>query len=150
MTILDVVRPPVVGTPASTDGRSDVAIPAGRLDRYAGRSARRRRPGVLEYRLPHRAASVDQDGAGPVDCDEFWAAAVAGVPTDRAFQVIATPGPEDDRLGGAWRSMDLVVHPRAEVVSELVLDGVTVEGTHMLCAGLEALGEFSRHTSLDE
>jgi hypothetical protein len=107
---------------------------------------------LLGNRVPHteraRLAVEVGGGAGVVTYNRLWAVAVGGLPVDRPLPVMATSMPQGE-FAGRWRSIDVVVDPTVEVARTEITQGVMVEHGELLCADLDALGEFRMWESLD-
>ncbi|MDR3612687.1 MAG: DUF2185 domain-containing protein [Candidatus Obscuribacterales bacterium] len=107
---------------------------------------------VLPERISHleraRLALEIGNGAGVVQFNHRWAVAVDGLPTDHASSIFATPMPEGE-FSGRWRCIDIVVDPEARVKKSLVTEGVMVDRGQLICADLNAFGEFRAGHSLD-
>ncbi|MBO0867857.1 MAG: DUF2185 domain-containing protein [Micromonosporaceae bacterium] len=107
-------------------------------------------------RLSERVSHVERarlaveigGGIGVVTYNRLWAVACRGLPLTGALPVLATPMP-DGEFTGRWRCIDVVVMPGTEVVTTEPVQGVMVEHGQLICADLDALGEFRMGESLD-
>lgn len=106
----------------------------------------------LDKRVSHlkraRLAIEIGEGAGVAQYQNLWAVAVAGLPKNRSLPLIATPMPEGD-FEGRWRSIDIVINETAAVSKSVTTMGVMVDHGQLICADLEAFGEFKMWESLD-
>ena len=106
----------------------------------------------LERRIPHleraRLAVEAGGGAGVVHYNRLWAVAVGGFPTTRALRIEATPMPPGE-FRGRWRSIDVVIDADGAAVQSLPVQGVMVEHGQLICADLEAFGQFRMWEPLD-
>lgn len=107
---------------------------------------------VLSQRIPHlqraRLAVEAGEGAGVVTYNGLWAVAVGQLPRDRSFPIHGIPMPEGE-FAGRWRSIDVVIDPRASVARSLTTQGVMVDHGQLLCSDLEAFGDFRMWQSQD-
>jgi hypothetical protein len=106
----------------------------------------------LESRIPHlqraRLAVEIGGGAGVVSWNHLWAVAVAGLPAGQELRIEATPMPEGE-FAGRWRSIDVVIDANKAIAQSLPVQGVMVEHGQLICADLEAFGEFRMWEPLD-
>lgn len=106
----------------------------------------------LERRIPHleraRLAVEAGGGAGVVQYNNLWAVAVGDLPAGRTLRIEATPMPQGE-FAGRWRSIDVVIDAEADVAQSLPVEGVMVEHGQLICADLEAFGQFRMWESVD-
>jgi hypothetical protein len=106
----------------------------------------------LGCRIPHldraRLAVEAGGGAGVVHYNNLWAVAVGGLPAGRTLPIEATPMPQGD-FAGRWRSIDVVIDADGAVAHSLPVQGVMVEHGQLVCADLEAFGQFRMWEPLD-
>ncbi len=107
---------------------------------------------VLPQRIPHlqraRLAVEVGEGAGVVPYNGLWAVAVGQLPRDRSFPIHGIPMPKGE-FAGRWRSIDVVIDPRARVARSITTQGVMVEHGQFICSDLEAFGDFRMWQSQD-
>jgi hypothetical protein len=105
----------------------------------------------LDRRIPHmeraRLAVEVGGGGGVVQYNNLWAVAVGGLPTDRTLKIEATP--MEGEFAGRWRSIDVVIDAESPVARSLPVQGVMVEHGQLICADLEAFGQFRMWETLD-
>jgi hypothetical protein len=109
--------------------------------------AERRSDRVSHVERARLAVEIGGD-IGVVTYNRMWAVACSGLPRTGALPVVATPMP-DGEFAGRWRYIDVVVEPGVEVVTTEPVQGVMVEHGQLICADLDALGEFRMWESLD-
>lgn len=106
----------------------------------------------LERRIPHleraRLAVEAGGGAGVVHYNQHWAVAIGGLPTDRTLRIEAVPMP-DGEFAGRWRSIDVVIDAESPVACSLPVQGVMVEHGQLICADLDAFGQFRMWEPID-
>jgi hypothetical protein len=106
----------------------------------------------FEHRIPHleraRLAVEAGGGAGVVHYNNLWAVVVGGVPPKRTLRIEATPMPQGE-FAGRWRSIDVVIDTKGVVAQSLPVQGVMVEHGQLICADLEAFGQFRMWESSD-
>lgn len=107
---------------------------------------------VLEKRISHveraRLAVECGEGAGVAQYDRLWAIAVGGLPTDRPLPVMAV-AMDDNEFAGRWRTVDIVIDEKATTARSETTEGVMVDYGQLMCADLEAFGEFKMWQSVD-
>jgi hypothetical protein len=107
---------------------------------------------VLPSRVSHveraRLAVEIGAGAGVVHYNGLWSVAVGNLPKNRSLPIQATPMPAGE-FAGRWRSIDLMIDPKAAVKQSLTTQGVMVDHGQLLCSDLEAFGEFRMWESQD-
>lgn len=106
----------------------------------------------LDRRIPHleraRLAVEAGGGAGVVHYNNLWAVAVGGLPAGQTLRIEATPMPQGE-FARRWRSIDVVIDAEGVVARSLPVQGVMVEHGQMICADLEAFGQFRMWEPLD-
>ena len=106
----------------------------------------------LERRIPHleraRLAVEAGGGAGVVHYNNLWAVAVGDLPARRTLRIEATPMPQGE-FAGRWRSIDVVIDAEGVAAQSLPVQGVMVEHGQLVCADLEAFGQFRMWEPLD-
>jgi hypothetical protein len=105
----------------------------------------------LEQQLTHRARvdrAVARGGAGGLQFQGIWAAAVGGIPADRVLRVLGEARAEDP-YAGRWHQVWLECRPGGRIArSEKVYD-VMVDEARLLFGDADALGAWRHDEALD-
>jgi hypothetical protein len=106
----------------------------------------------LDRRIPHveraRLAVEAGGGAGVVTFNGMWAVVVGNLQPAKGLRIQATPMPPGE-FAGRWRNIDVVIDPEAVVAQSLPVQGVMVDHGQLMCADLEAFGQFRMWESVD-
>ena len=105
-----------------------------------------------DHRITHveraRLAVEAGGGAGVVQYNGMWAVAIGNVEPAKGLRIEATPMPSGE-FAGRWRGIDVIIDAEAVVAQSLPVQGVMVEHGQLMCADLEAFGQFRMWESLD-
>jgi hypothetical protein len=105
----------------------------------------------LDERVPHRTrvarAVSGEQPFGVVEFHGLWAAAIGGLPRDRAFTVTATRDGEEGEVG--WRHVELIVQPKATVVRTETVGSVLVDHARLAFIDADALGAWEHDEPID-
>ncbi|MGE0791072.1 MAG: DUF2185 domain-containing protein [Sandaracinaceae bacterium] len=108
---------------------------------------------VLPSQVPHaerarRCLAAREEGIGCFVYDGLWGVAVGGLPTDRALPIVGVPMPVGE-FGGRFRSIDVVIDPKAVVAASHVVQGVMVDHGQLACIDLDVMDALHARRSLD-